>query len=310
MSGAHTPPVQERYERALSALTARLEDDPHVLAAILFGSLSYDVVWERSDIDLMLVVGETRRSRPVADLALVEGDVNIHAFLQTRDELKKMLDGSRQGSFLHAALSRGRLLFSRDDTLRELLADLGQVGARDLKVQLFHAAASVIPCLDKAEKFLVVKRDPAYASVWLNWATSGLARIEVLRGGAIPGREVIQQALALNPEFFDRVYTRFLDRKKTDKNVRAVLGAVDGYLLAHVDHVFGPLLDHLDDAGTPRSATELGTWFQNEMGIEGVVTACEWLAAKGIVDKGSAPVRLTRRSRAAVDELAFFYTRD
>ena len=43
-------------------------------------------------------------------------------------------------------------------------------------------------------------------------------------------REVIPQALALNPAFFKAIYTDLLNTKKTKKGVEAALDAVDGYM--------------------------------------------------------------------------------
>jgi predicted nucleotidyltransferase len=52
--------IQELYTQALDSLIEKVKRDPYIVAAILLGSLSHDVVWEKSDIDLMLVTEETR----------------------------------------------------------------------------------------------------------------------------------------------------------------------------------------------------------------------------------------------------------
>jgi len=41
--------------------------------------------------------------------------------------------------------------------------------------------------------------------------------------------------------------------------------------------------------------------------VEGVTTACEYLADQGLIGKASTPVQLTKRSNVSVQELAFFY---
>ena len=43
-------------------------------------------------------------------------------------------------------------------------------------------------------------------------------------------------------------------------------------------------------------------------GIEGVTTACEYLADVGLIDKASTDVLLTPRSHVTLQELAFFST--
>src|SRR5262249_33839529 len=121
--------MQQRYENALESLMEKVRQDHTILAAILLGSLAYDTVWEKSDIDLRLVTHEAKLQR--ANYSLVEDGINIHAFLQTRSEFKKTLEGAVHSSFMHFLLMKGRILFSRDDTLQELFENRHHMGARD-----------------------------------------------------------------------------------------------------------------------------------------------------------------------------------
>lgn len=307
-------PVQARFERAIEALVARVREDPTVLAVVLFGSLAWDTVWEKSDIDLMLVTAEPRSAAEKKlisrFLALVEQDVNIHAQLMPRSDFTRMIEGALRSSFLHSAFARSKLLHTRDKTLRELYRSVQRLGARDRAVQLFAAASGILPLLDKAQKFCRVKRDAHYSALWIAHAYDGLAKIEIYRHGQVAGRESIHQALALDPGFFGAVYTDFLDARKTLPRVEAVLERIDGYLAHHQDEVFAPLFDYLNEAGEVRSASEIDAYFRRHMNLPHAVLACEWLADRGAITKASAPVRLTRRSPAPCDELAFFYQRD
>ena len=47
---------QEKHRQALNSFIKRVEKDPHVVAVLLYGSLAYGTVWERSDIDVELIV--------------------------------------------------------------------------------------------------------------------------------------------------------------------------------------------------------------------------------------------------------------
>jgi len=47
--------IQQKFIKALDLLVEEVKEDRSVLAAILCGSLSHDTVWEKSDIDLVLV---------------------------------------------------------------------------------------------------------------------------------------------------------------------------------------------------------------------------------------------------------------
>jgi hypothetical protein len=297
--------VRQRYERALDALVAVLRQDRTVLAAILFGSLSYDEVWDRSDIDLLIVGDETHKARSVS---LTEEGVNIHAQVMPRSVFKKAVEGGLQGSFFHSMVSRSRLLYSADESLAGLYEDLHKVGARDREVQLLRVASgALLPVLTKAEKWFHVKRDYRYAAVWLLIAVTDLARIEVVAAGEIPGREVIQQALRLNPAFFTRVYMDLLDGPKDEANVGGAIEAVNAYLTERIPVLFRPLFRYLAEAGGPRSVTEITEHFRKLLQGDGVDAACEWLADRGVIEKVGTPLRLSDKSRVAVNEAAYYY---
>ena len=68
------------------------------------------------------------------------------------------------------------------------------------------------------------------------------------------------------------------ESKKTPKNVQAALEAVDDYLARRAPTLFRPILDHLHEVGEARSSTELEAHFKRNFNIEGVTTACEYLA--------------------------------
>ncbi|MBI2298757.1 MAG: hypothetical protein HYU66_07385 [Armatimonadetes bacterium] len=302
-----------RFQAALDAFVERASRDQQVLAIVLFGSLSYDVVWHRSDIDLMLVIADLPAGAKHATrdgVALVEDDVYIHASLMPRSEFKRQIDSALRSSFLHSMFSRSRLVFTRDDTLQALYDDAQRLGARDRQTQLLNAGSFAVLPLAKAEKFLRIKHDPLTAYLWLTHAYTPLAQIEVYLAGGIAGREVLDQARALNPAFFDAIYTDMLSGGITAERVENALQLIDDYLTEHLHDLYQPLLDYLAEAGTIRSATEIGTWARRELGIEGAVSACEWLADKEIVTLAAAPTRLTPKSLADVQELAFLYLGD
>ena len=298
--------LHEEFSRALDALIAQVRDDRSILAAILCGSLSYDTVWAKSDIDLALVTVDDRKAERDS-LALYAGGVNVHALLLPRAEFRKLAEGSIRNSFIHSLLARGRLLYTHDDTIVGLCASLQSIGERDTRLQLLRAATHALPPIYKAHKWLVTRGDLDYAALWMLYAATPLAQIEVFGARLLADREVIPQAVALNPSFFKVIYTDLLNTRKTTRSVQAALDAIDEYVAQRAPSLFAPIMDHLREAGEARSCTEIENHFERHFGVSEVVTACEYLADQGLIGKASAPVHLTKKSNVEVQELAFFH---
>jgi uncharacterized protein len=299
--------VHRKFADALEGLVAEVRNDRAVLAAILGGSLSHDKVWDKSDIDLVLVTVDEKRGAADEDsVAICADGVNVHAMLMTRAEFRQVVEGSLHNSFLHSFLAKGRLLYSHDPTIADLFGTLRDIGNRDTRLQLLRAATGALPPIYKAHKWFVTRRDLDYTALWILYAATSLARMEVIRAGLIADREVIPQALGINPAFFKTIYTDLLNSRKSQGQVRKALDAVDGYMEERVS-LFDPVIECLREAGEPRSASELEHHFRRNFDVGGVTTACEYLADRGRIGRASRPVRLTRKSSIQVQELAFFY---
>ena len=299
-------PIRKKFTNALDALVEQIKKDRSILAAILCGSLSHDTVWAKSDIDLALITIDDNKVKE-SGLSLYADGVNVHAFLMPRTEFRRTVEGTIQNSFMHSMLAKGRLLYTHDDTIAALCSRLGELGERDKRLQLLSAGTWALPAIDKAHKWLVTRGDLDYAALWILQAANVLARVEVIGAGLLADREVIPQAMKLNPAFFTLVYTELLNTKKTRKNVQAALDAVDAYVAERAPMLFGPVLDHLQEVGEARSATEIEAYFKRNYNVQGMTTACEYLADLGLIGKVSIPVLLTKRSNVQVQELAFVH---
>lgn len=297
--------VAEKFTAALDALVDDLKRDRSVLAAILCGSLSHDTVWEKSDIDLALVTIDDSKSLQGHRTINADG-VNVHAFLLPRMKFRTLVEGSLRNSFMHSLLAKGRLLYTHDDTIAALVERLHSIGQRDTAIQLLHAGSAAIGSIHKAHKWLVTRGDLDYSSLWILYSATPLAQIEVLSRRMLVDREVIPQALKLNPEFFKIVYTDLLNSKKTRKTVEGALAAVDKYMSDRATTLFAPVIDHLREVGETRSCTEIDDHFAKNFGIEAVTGVCEYLADQRLIGKASTAVQLTKRSTVDVQELAFY----
>ena len=303
-----TEQIRTRYDEALNSVVECARADSTVLAVILVGSLAYDVVWERSDIDLCLVVQEGKHKK--TSICLTERDVTIHASIVTRSALKRLLEGALQGSFMNSLMSKGRIVFSRDETIDDLYESRGRLGERDRGIKMLQSAVEVIWSLSKAHKWLQARKDPYYSFFWIMKCLDSLASIEATWHGEIATREVVQQALRLNPVVFEPLYTELISGPKTLETIGAALQQIDSYLMERTPVLFETIFSYLADAGAPRSATEIDDHFSANWSSGSASAACEWLADMGQIQRLSVPARITDRSRVDFQEAAYYFDAD
>jgi hypothetical protein len=326
--------VKARFQAAVDRLAARLEEDYYVLAAVLYGSVARGEPWERSDIDLIIVLrdGQERGGQGPGRggqgpgrggqgpgrggqgpgrgnrlLWLVEDDLNVSAELVTRGALKRELESALQGSMFHSIRSQFHLLFSKDDTITAWLFEPAQIGQHDQQLQLLRTSAEVFWTLDKAEKWFYVKRDLDYSLMWILYTVNTLAKIEVVQNGEAPGREALDQALRFNPAFFKAVYIDLINGPKTEASMSQVLGMINAYLEQRTQLLFGPVLAYLSQADGLCTAAEMNAFFKKKVQSGDLSSVYEYLVRKGIIQKLASPVHLTRKSQVTLDEPAYYY---
>jgi uncharacterized protein len=301
--------IQQKFNAALEDLVAEVKRDKSILAAVLCGSLSHDAVWVKSDIDLLLITVDDKKTES-SGVALYANGVNVHALLMSRTQFRRIAEGALRNSFMHSFITKGRVLYTHDDTISVMWARLQQIGERDTKIQLLRAGIQALSPVDKAHKWLITRGDLEYTALWILYAATALARIEILSARRLMDREVIPQAMQLNPAFFKIVYADLLNTKKTSKNVQAALDAIEAYLAKRAPALFGLIIDHLREVGDTRSASDLEGHFSRNFDVEGVTTACEYLSDRGLISKVSTPIQLTRQSNISVQEMAFVYAQE
>ena len=302
--------AHQRFSAALEALVEQVKRDRSVLAAILCGSLSHDTVWDKSDIDLVLVTIDDKKIAEEASSALYADGINVHAMLLPRAEFRKMVEGSIRNSFTHSFLAKGRLLYTHDETIADLCAQLHAIGERDYAGAVIEGGRAA-RCRPSTRRTSGSSR----AAIWITRRSGfctrprALAKIEVLErthaggSGSAPAGDEVEPGLFQNR--LHRSSERQEDRART---CRRALTAIDDYLASAPRHSSLPVIDHLREVGEARSATEIEDHFQRNYGIEGVTGACEYLADQGLIGKAPLPVRLTKKSNVDVEELAFFHT--
>ncbi len=294
------------FNEALESFVGKVRQDRYIIAAILYGSLAHDTVWRKSDIDILLV---GREEKPTREFSLVENGINIHASLIPRGKFKQSIEGALQGSFWHSSFALSTLLFTTDDSIRAYYDNVRSIGARDRQLRLMTAGAGALVTLAKAEKWLVTRKDVPYSFLWIMYTIQNLAQIEVLLHGEVTTREVLPQALAINPAFFHTVYTDLIHQPKDEATIGRALDRINRYIDGKVDVLFGPLLEYLREEGGIRTISELYEYFGKQLQDRNwaLGAICEWLADRGTIQKVPSPLRLTHKSQVTVDEAAYYY---
>ena len=238
----------------------------------------------------------------------MENGINIHATLVPRGKFKQVVEGHLQGSISHSWFALSTLIYTTDDTIRELYHNAQTIGTRDRQLRLMTSGASLIYYVAKAEKWLVTRKDISY-SFLVDHVCAQIAwpRSKWCIKGEITGREVIPQAAKINPALFNPLYHDLIHGKKDEATIQQAIDLINGYLDQHLLLLFSPILEYLSEARGIRTTSELDEYFRKQVQDHPLSNIYEWLADKGVIQKVPSPMRLTVKSQVTVDEAAYYY---
>jgi hypothetical protein len=304
----------QRYKLALEQFAERVMADRYVLAVVEVGSLQVQTIWARHALSLWIIEADGVTRRIASDGAdervfriLVENGINIHAEVIPRSRFKKMVEGASRTAFSHNFFAKRRIVTSRDKSIDGWFAKADRLATKDQERELLAFATWTIWATIHARKRLEVKGDLALAAQETLGAAHSVAHTEIIRRGEIWEDDVIYRAIDGAPVLFKTIYLDVLAKPRNRKVLTAALDAVDAYLEEHYAAHLRPLLDYLTKESRVVPLSEISDHFAfSQLHPGHLEAACEWLERKGLLEKVSAPFKLTKRSLERVEEPAYF----
>jgi len=303
-----------RFDAALEQFVQRVAEDRYVLAIVLVGSLSAETIWRRESLTVWIIEADGVTRRLPSDGAderifriLVEDGINIYAELIPRSRFKKMVEGASRTAFSCNFFAERRIVFSRDPSIAGWFEKANRLATKDQERELLTFSTWTIHALHHARKRLDLKEDLELASLETLEAAFSVAHTEIIRRGQVCEEDVIYRAIEGAPDLFRTIYLDVLAKRKNRRVLSAALDAIEEYLDEHHEAHLKPLLAYLKKQNRVVPLSEISDHFAfSQVHPWHFASACEWLERKGVLQKVSAPFKLTKRSVERVEEPAYF----
>lgn len=302
-----------RFQAALSQFIDRVAEDRYVLAVVLVRSLSTETIWARETLGVWIIEADGVSRRLPSDGAderifriLVENGITIHAEVIPRARFKQMVEGMSRTAFSCNFFAHREIVYSKDASIDSWFKKANAVAVKDQERELLVFSTWTIDEHRHARKRLDIKRDLELAAQGIISAAHSIAHTEIIRRGQICEQDVIYRAMEGASELFQTIYLDVLAKRKNRRVLSAALDAIDGYVEEHYRAHLKPLLTFLKKQNRVVPLSEISDQFAFSQIHPGhLEAACEWLEKKGLLQKVSAPFKLTKRSLERVEEPAY-----
>ncbi|KWX78171.1 nucleotidyltransferase [Paenibacillus riograndensis] len=302
MDNVQQAELRARYIAAQDSFISKVSSDPNVIALIVSGSLAYDLIWEKSDIDMTMVV----RDQPLTTTTycIDEDGILINVYLVVRSTFKRGMERALGGSFHQSYYSKGKMVYSTDDSLIEYFEDLKTAGSDDIAISALYIASELVHLRDKARKWLTVRKDLLYAQYYLLKAAESVAHMELCIHGEAISREAIQRAQTLNPEVLVPFYQEAMSHHLSAEEIERGLERLDQVLECHLPVFSKPVIEFMRDEEI-KTVTLINKHFHVQS--DQLLGIMDYLAQQGIIEKVTQTIRITPKSKRAVEEAGYLY---
>ncbi len=303
-----------RFEAALNQLIERVAEDRYILAIVLVGSLRAETIWHRESLGLWIIEADGVSRRLPSDgndervfRILVENGINMHAEIIARSRFKKMVEGASRTAFSCSFFAQRQMVYSKDPSIASWFKKANSMATKDQERELLTFSTWTIHAHRHARKRLDLKGDLELAAQETLGAAHSVAHTEIIRRGEVWEQDVIYRAIEGAPALFQTIYLDVLAKRKNRRVLSSALDAIDGYLDKHYQAHLKPLLGYLKKQNRVVPLSEMSDHFAfSQLHPWHLESACEWLERKGLLQKLSAPFKLTKRSQQRVEEPAYF----
>lgn len=280
------PKLRLQFEKTLESIIEKFKSDPKCIAGFLIGSMSHDLIWEWSDLQVLLIYDDSYKGSN--NYYLLEHDVQVVINIMKRNSFKSYIESTDVSDYFFCALSKSTLLFSKDIILREYFEDMFYIGDRDKEVEMLLGFSEAIYYLNKAKKNFYVKQNISNASYFITPLAQGIAWIEVARTKSFPEREIIEQASKLKKELFEVIYEPLLYEIISEEVIERILNECERYLKDNTEEVYRPIISYLKEHGNLEG-------FSMKTREHGFGINYDWLYRMGIADIYVEPIKINNR---------------
>lgn len=298
--------LKDKFDAALIQFVAKLKEDKTIVAAIIYGSYVNGTLWEKSDIDMILIVNDEKL--PYDFRSFIEQGIIINSLVFSRQNFKRRIQGIIQGDEFHSLFHQSKLLYTTDPSIETYYEGITDIGQSDKALQLLIYGINAVAGYSKAMKGLKVLGDATYCYYKMSELIDNLAHLTVLMNNQIPLQKVVLQAKELDPELMDELYIRYVQTVPDEKQVACLMETIHRFLVRHSLFLFEPILQLITESGMAQPVSYLHEHLfkRTQLDLPHFLEACEWLADLNIVKRVPSSVRLTSRSRMEVDEPAYY----
>lgn len=268
---------QESYQKTLEIL----KNNEDVLASFVFGSIITGDLWEKSDIDIFVVVKSWDGN--MTNIYSSFTKTQVHFKVLSKDEFLNLKSFNIKGSLMHRLFSSSKMVFCKDDQIKNKYDEAKYYSDIDRKKWTLNYLGKLIKALDSTEKSL---KNGNYTSSFYQviQAMDYYAMVYINSRGYMVSKDNINIASNLDSTFeseFKKLLGSAEVRKKVDRCVKYLKMKIDETISETSELIFSILREN-NGGISSRELKEMDCFKDYDINMESIL---DTLFEKNIIKK-------------------------
>lgn len=283
-----------RYQNAFNNIIDKMTKNEEILGVMAFGSVLTGDLWEESDIDMLVVVGNSLHNRK--NIYLTENDITVHIKVIKKEEFLNFNKNNLRGGKLHRILISSRLMFSRDHDVTNTFNSFKYYPEQDKEKWNLTYLSRVLKCIGVCKKYLHNKRIyTAYEnSIKL---IDDFSMLFLNYNGYLVSKDATTLAVELNEEFKNKVDKLiFFKKEDLEGKIIEVIQYIEEYISYNLKGISKILIEFLENEEKYMSVEEIeNNDFFSEFSMD-LQVVMDKLYKEDIIKKSKRPVLIINRN--------------
>lgn len=288
------------YQDACDIALNKFKNNEQVIAIVVYGSIISGDIWEKSDIDFLVITKESNKMDIIHSKIL---NVPMHINYISKDIFVDSYNNMLKGGSFHKAFFMGKLVYCVDEAIEEIQNATRFYSDRDKSIRNIEFLCSLLNSIHFAKKYMMTgKHETAFQ--WCVEVLKNYARILMNSNGHITDNDILSYAVNMNTNV-ENIFVVLNDDKPLLGRLNYIIDATEKFVSQNVEAIAKPVIQFLNQKGKALSASEIQTSEEFKQ-IDGDINILlEALSSMGFIKEKSKKY-ITGENEYLIDEIVYY----
>jgi uncharacterized protein len=287
------------YQDACDIALNKLKNNEQVIAIVVYGSIISGDIWEKSDIDFLVIAKEENKMETVHCKIL---DVPMHINYISKNTFIDSYNSMLKGGTFHKAFFMGKLVYCIDKAVEEIYNSTRFYSDRDKSIRNIEILCNLLKSMHYAKKYMVTgKHETAFQ--WSVEVLKNYARILMNSNGHITDNDILSFAVNMNTNV-ENVFVTLNDDKPLLGRLNYIVDATEKFILVNVEMISQPIIQYLRQIRKPCSSADIHSSEEFKQINADINILLEILSSMGLIKEKSRKY-MTGNNEYLIDEIVY-----